>query len=287
MKVLKTIDSLKSEIENIKKSNQTIGFVPTMGYLHGGHLSLMKEARKQTDHVIASIFVNPLQFGANEDLDQYPRNFERDELLAKEAGVDILFCPEVSEMYPYEMPMSIQVHKGTDVLCGQSRPGHFDGVATVVMKLFNLVQPSKAYFGQKDAQQVAIIMNMVQAFNVPVEIVQCPTIRESDGLAQSSRNVYLSENERAEASMIYDSLKQACNAIKNGVLNRKEVIKRVKEHLENGTGEIDYVDILTYPELEIQEKLSGKVIVAVAYRYENARLIDNNIFDIEEENRHV
>lgn len=282
MKVINTISLLKEEIKTIQQKNETIGFVPTMGYLHEGHLSLIEEARKKTDKVILSIFVNPLQFGENEDLDQYPRDFKRDEQLAREAGVDLIFYPSVTEMYPSEMPMSIHVTKGVDVLCGKSRPGHFDGVATVVMKLFHIVCPTKAFFGQKDAQQVAVIVNMVEAFNIPVEIVRCPTVREEDGLAKSSRNVYLTSEERQEAPIIYQSLLRAAKAIKEGERKRTELIKLIKDHLSDGTGQIDYVDVLTYPALEVQENLSGQVIMAVAYRYKRARLIDNYIMNVEE-----
>ncbi|WP_062046843.1 pantoate--beta-alanine ligase [Bacillus sp. JCM 19034] len=282
MKVIKTIPLLKEEIKKIQQSNETIGFVPTMGYLHEGHLSLIEEARNQTNKVILSIFVNPLQFGENEDLDQYPRDFKRDEQLARLAGVDILFYPDIAEMYPSEIPMMIHVSKGVDVLCGKSRPGHFDGVATVVMKLFNIVQPTKAFFGQKDAQQVAVIINMVNAFNIPVEIVRCPTIREEDGLAKSSRNVYLTNEERKEAPIIYNSLLRASHAINEGMRKKSDVIKLIKDHLSQGNGKIDYVDVLTYPALEDKGIVSGQVIIAVAYKYKKARLIDNYIMTVKE-----
>jgi pantoate--beta-alanine ligase len=280
VKIVESIEELREEVGNVKRSGQTVGFVPTMGYLHEGHLSLIKAARKAHDKVIISIFVNPLQFGPNEDLERYPRNFERDEQLAKLAGADILFYPSVQEMYPEDMPMMIHVTKGVDVLCGSSRPGHFDGVATVVMKLFQIVQPDRAYFGQKDAQQVAIIINMVTAFNLPVEIVTCPTIREEDGLAKSSRNVYLSEQERKEASILFETLCFGANLIESGEINRERVVEEMKARLASGSGKIDYVEILKYPSLGQTEELSGRIVLALAYYYQQARLIDNYIMEV-------
>jgi pantoate--beta-alanine ligase len=250
-----------------------------MGYLHEGHISLIKAARKKHDVVIVSIFVNPLQFGPNEDLDRYPRDFKRDEQFAEKAGADLIFYPSVSEMYPKEMPMTIHVTKGVDVLCGASRPGHFDGVATVVMKLFQIVQPDEAFFGQKDAQQLAVIINMVNAFNVPVIINACPTIREEDGLAKSSRNVYLTEEERREAPILYETLTYGADLIRSREHNRTQIIKRMTERLQMGSGKLDYIDVLKYPTLEKAENLSGQCILAVAYHYKNARLIDNYIVE--------
>lgn len=183
--------------EREKLDGKSVGLVPTMGYLHEGHLSLVEAAKQECDVVVMSIFVNPLQFGPEEDFDRYPRDLERDQRLAREHGVDILFVPQAEEMYPKKPAATVKVTGITEVLCGKSRPGHFDGVATVVMKLFQLVRPRRAYFGQKDAQQVAVIHRMAEDLNVPVEIVACPIVREKDGLAMSSRNVYLTEEERA------------------------------------------------------------------------------------------
>ncbi len=281
MKIIKTIAAIREEVKQAKMTNQSIGFVPTMGYLHEGHLSLISEARKKHDLVIISIFINPLQFGPNEDFDRYPRDFVRDERLAREAGADILFYPSVTDMYPEEVPMTIHVTKGVDVLCGASRPGHFDGVATVVMKLFQLIQPNQAFFGQKDAQQVAIIMNMVRTFNVPVTIVACPTIREEDGLAKSSRNVYLTKEEREEAPFLYRTLEYGAKLIREGMLNKQQVKSEMLAQLEGGRGAVDYLDILQYPSLERVEKLSGQIILALAYQYQHARLIDNYIMNVE------
>ncbi len=279
MNIATTIKAAREEIKHARAAGKTIGFVPTMGYLHEGHLSLIAEAQKKHDFVVISIFVNPLQFGPNEDFLRYPRDIERDERLAKNAGVDLIFYPAVEEMYPAEPPMVIHVERGVDVLCGASRPGHFDGVATVVMKLFQIVQPDEAFFGQKDAQQVAIIMNMVSMFNVPLTICSCPTVREEDGLARSSRNVYLSEEERKEAPFLYKTLKYGAELIRSGVRSRDEVISAMKEKLEKGSGTIDYIDILAYPSLEKKTELSGKLILALAYHYKHARLIDNYIMN--------
>lgn len=282
MKIIETIQAVRKEVKQAKKEDKSIGFVPTMGYLHEGHLSLILEARKKHDLVIISIFVNPLQFGPNEDFERYPRDFERDERLAREAGADVIFYPSVTEMYPKETPMTIHVTKGVDVLCGASRPGHFNGVATVVMKLFQLIQPDEAFFGQKDAQQVAIIMNMVETFNVPVTIVACPTIREEDGLAKSSRNVYLTEDEREEAPFLYETLEYGAKLIRSGEKKRQTVIHEMLAKLEGGSGTVDYLDIFLYPSLEKVEELSGQIILAIAYQYKHARLIDNLIIKVDQ-----
>ncbi|WP_100372732.1 pantoate--beta-alanine ligase [Bacillus sp. FJAT-45037] len=278
MNIVKTIHDLQEKVTSFKNKDLSIGFVPTMGYLHEGHISLLKEARNNHDVVVLSIFVNPLQFGPNEDLDRYPRDFNRDEELAREAGVDLLFYPSVEEMYPGESSMIIHVKEGVDVLCGASRPGHFDGVATVVMKLLMLVQPDQAFFGQKDAQQVAIITNMVQMFNVPVKIVPVSTVREEDGLAKSSRNVYLSETERKEAPIIFQTLERAREKIKAGEHDGSVIVNFVKDELRRMTlSEIDYVELVSYPALRRVEKIEETVLLAVACKFKQARLIDNFI----------
>ncbi|WP_227936221.1 pantoate--beta-alanine ligase [Alkalihalobacillus deserti] len=279
MKVIETIAEMRQQVTLARKTGQTVGFVPTMGFLHEGHLSLIEAAREKHDLVVVSIFVNPLQFGPNEDLERYPRDFERDERLAKQAGTDIIFYPSVQEMYPEAMPMTIHVIKGVDVLCGASRPGHFDGVATVVMKLFQIIQPDKAFFGQKDAQQIAVIMNMVSAFNLPVQVIARPTIREEDGLAKSSRNVYLSEQERQEASFLYETLQIGAEIIKSGEKNRDRVLDQMKARLDKGSGQLDYLTILSFPSLNETKTLTGSIIIAIAYFYQNARLIDNYIIE--------
>lgn len=282
MQIISNIAELKETVKQYKQQGKSIGLVPTMGFLHEGHLSLIEKARKQNDLVVISIFVNPLQFGPNEDFDRYPRDFERDEALAKQAGVDIVFYPSVEEMYPTPMAMNIIVTEGVNVLCGKSRPGHFDGVATVVMKLFQIVLPDRTYFGMKDAQQVAVIEKMIRDFNLSIELVRCPTLREEDGLAKSSRNVYLSEAERAEAPAIYRSLQQGLALIVKGERSRQAVIDEVRRHLEaNIHAEIDYIEVLSYPQLVSAEQLSGEVMIAAAVKYEKARLIDNMIVNLD------
>lgn len=276
MEVLTSIEQVRQTLSPLLKEDKKIGFVPTMGYLHEGHLSLVEKAKLENDYVIISIFVNPLQFGPNEDFDRYPRDFNRDEALAKEAGVDFVFYPSVDEMYPTKMAMKVVVEEGVDVLCGQSRPGHFDGVATVVLKLFNIVNPTKAYFGMKDAQQVAVIEKLVRDFNLPLQIVACPTLREEDGLAKSSRNVNLTKEERKEAPTIYESLQLAEKLIENGEKEVETIKEAITKLLfERMSGKIDYVEILSYPELKPLSRIEGKIIIAIAYKYSKARLIDN------------
>ncbi|WP_088044125.1 pantoate--beta-alanine ligase [Bacillus sp. EAC] len=281
MKVFHTIKDLREELKQNRKNDKSIGFVPTMGYLHEGHVTLLKEARNQNDVVVLSIFVNPTQFGPNEDFDRYPRDFERDEKIALNAGVDCLFYPTVEEMYPNDLKSTMKVTKRVDVLCGEKRPGHFDGVALVVSKLFNIVQPDQAYFGLKDAQQVAVIEGLIEDYNIPVKLNAIPTVREEDGLAKSSRNIYLTENERQEAPALYRSLKNAVEQIKNGELNVKALKEGITSAITKETsGEIDYVSIFSYPQLETMESVSGKIIIALAVKFSNARLIDNIIVAI-------
>ncbi|MCD8501750.1 MAG: pantoate--beta-alanine ligase [Bacillaceae bacterium] len=276
MRTVSKINELQFQIHQVKQQGKTIGFVPTMGYLHEGHLHLIRQARKANDFVVLSIFVNPLQFGPNEDFDRYPRDFENDEKLAREAEVDLIFYPDVKEMYPTPLSSIIKVEKGVDVLCGKSRPGHFDGVATVVMKLFNLVQPNCAYFGMKDAQQVAVIETMIKDYNIPVQLVKCETLRENDGLAKSSRNVYLSKEERALAPKIYEALQYGVQLIHMGEINVSKIKQKISQFLNShAKGSLDYIDILSYPHLEDLESLEGEIIIAVAIKYSQARLIDN------------
>lgn len=273
MKIVSTVEELRSALP----TDQTIGFVPTMGYLHEGHMSLVENARRENDVVVMSIFVNPTQFGPNEDLDRYPRDFERDEKLAREAGVDVLFYPTTETMYPLDMAR-VTVRHGADVLCGASRPGHFDGVLTIVSKLFNLVQPTRAYFGLKDAQQVALIEGYVRDYFVPVEIRRCPIIREETGLAKSSRNVYLSDVETVEASRIFSALTMAREALDTGQ-QVDEVKRQLTERLnEIPNSQIDYVELVDYPTLGAVSSDSTELLLAVAIQFERARLIDNVIW---------
>jgi pantoate--beta-alanine ligase len=279
MKVITTIKELQQVIQRTKKQQNTIGFVPTMGFLHEGHCALLKQARNENDIVVLSIFVNPLQFGPTEDLDRYPRDFDQDQKVAQKIGVDYLFHPSVSEMYPYEPSVTLTVNKRTDVLCGASRPGHFDGVATVLTKLFHIVQPDKVYFGKKDAQQVAVVHGLVTDFNFPLEIITVDTVREEDGLAKSSRNVYLTAQERVQAPILYQSLQKAVEMIHDGETVPDRLISSIKDMIRTETsGEIDYVSILSYPQLEKVEQITeNDIIIAIAVKFSKARLIDNII----------
>ena len=274
-----TIAGMRSLIADAKRQGKRIGLVPTMGYLHQGHLSLVEAAKKRCDLVVMSIFVNPLQFGPNEDFERYPRDMERDRKMAQEAGVDVLFAPSVAEMYPKPPLTRISVADVSAPLCGRSRPGHFDGVAFVVMKLFQIVQPDYAFFGQKDAQQVAVVTQMAADLSVPVEIVACPIVRDPDGLAMSSRNVYLSAEERKQALVLSRGLEQAKRWIRDQV-SPDEIRERLREMIgEMPLASIDYVEILHYPELTPVAALEpGRtIIVALAVRFGKTRLIDNLI----------
>lgn len=274
---VETITKLKEKINIAKRTGKSIGFVPTMGFLHEGHIALAKKAREENDLVVMSIFVNPAQFGPNEDFDRYPRDVERDSTLAEQAGVDILFLPSVDEIYPENSGIEIQAGKQADVLCGASRPGHFNGVLKVVTKLFHMVEPTHVYFGQKDAQQLAIIESLVRDYNFPLEVRRVETIRESDGLAKSSRNVFLSEQERMEAPALNQALK---NGIKEYKIHRdaeKAIEVTIKEIEEKTSGKIDYVELLAYPNLTAPTQDDQEVILAVAVFFDKARLIDNHI----------
>ncbi|MBO8177459.1 pantoate--beta-alanine ligase [Aeribacillus pallidus] len=278
MKVITSSKEIQQFMLAERKAGKTIGFVPTMGYLHEGHLTLAEQARKDCDIVVMSIFVNPLQFGPNEDYERYPRDIERDQQLAKEVGVDYLFIPSVQEMYPYEASVQMTVTKRVNVLCGRSREGHFDGVVTVLTKLFHLIFPHKAYFGLKDAQQVAVVDGLVKDFFFPIEIVPIPTVREEDGLAKSSRNVNLTAQERKEAPALYQSLLKAKKLIEQGETRPEIIINVVRNYLSSQTsGEIDYIELYSYPSLEPIDVIEGTVIIAIAVRFSKARLIDNII----------
>lgn len=280
--MIRTVQEMQQITIELRSKGQQIGFVPTMGYLHEGHATLLRQARKENDIVILSVFVNPLQFGPNEDFDRYPRDIERDERIAKEAGVDYIFYPSVDEMYPKERTTTLEVVKRTDVLCGEKRPGHFAGVATVLLKLFNITMPNRAYFGMKDAQQVAVIEGFVTDFNVPVTIVPVEIVREEDGLARSSRNVYLSEKEREEAPHLYKSLCLAKEKIEQGQKSPEQITTFIKEYIEaNTNGTVDYADIYAYPDLTKIEHIEGRIIIAIAVKFEKARLIDNITFTVE------
>jgi len=256
--------------------DKKIALVPTMGYLHEGHMALIKEAKKHADIVAVSIFVNPLQFGPDEDYDSYPRDLKRDLGICEDQGADIVFHPEVSEMYPGEMEFKIGINTMADVLDGVKRPGHFEGVVTVIGKLFNIIQPDTAVFGQKDRQQLMIIEQFTSDFNIPVKIIGVPTEREESGLAKSSRNVNLSEAEFNEASEIYTALLNAGEQIKNGTVNTDKIMSLIKLHIEQKTsGTVDDFAIYTAHGLKSVEYIDEDVIIFIAVQFKKARLIDN------------
>ena len=276
MKLIEKIADLREEIKRFKREGKIIGFVPTMGYFHEGHLSLMDIARKRSDVLVVSIFVNPIQFGPNEDYNRYPRDLKRDLKLAEERGVDIVFHPDNREMYQENFQTYVNVEKLTKGMCGKYRPGHFRGVTTVVAKLFNIVQPDIAVFGQKDAQQAIVIKRMVRDLNFPVEIVVGPIIREHDGLAMSSRNTYLNDEERKQAPMIYKALKVAREKVKMG--NRDAA--KLKEIIESTIAtaplaRIEYVEIVDDENLEPVSEVKPGTLAAVAVWFGKTRLIDN------------
>ncbi|MGO1923224.1 MAG: pantoate--beta-alanine ligase [Jeotgalicoccus sp.] len=256
--------------------DKKIALVPTMGYLHEGHAALIKEAKQHADIVAVSIFVNPLQFGPQEDYDSYPRELERDLNICRERGVDIVFHPEVNEMYPDEMEFTLGIKTMADILDGVKRPGHFEGVITVVSKLFNIIQPDIAVFGEKDRQQLMIIERYVENFNVPVQIIGVPTKREENGLAKSSRNVNLSESEYVEAAEIHAALTNAAEQVKTGTVNTDKVKSFIKLHIEQRTsGSVDDLAIYAADSLKPVENIDQDVIIFIAVQFEKARLIDN------------
>jgi len=281
MKVVSGIAEVRRFVQEKRQEGQTIGLVPTMGYLHEGHLSLMRAAKKSTDVVVVSIFVNPTQFGAGEDFSEYPRNLERDGALVEREGVDFIFAPAVAEMYPEGCATYVEVERLTEKMCGRSRPGHFRGVATVVTKLFNIVQPDQAFFGQKDAQQVVVIKHMVRDLNIPLEIVTCPIVREGDGLALSSRNVYLNPEERRAALVLSKSLDQAREMIEQGERDPDKVVRQMKGFIEaEPLAQIDYVEINRAEDLAEIPRIEGRVLIALAVRIGKTRLIDNNLVEV-------
>lgn len=277
MKIISTVHEMQAIAEDIRK-NDLIGFVPTMGYLHEGHLALVRRARQLGNVTIASIFVNPIQFGPSEDLDKYPRDLDRDKALLEKEKTDILFFPAGTDMYPDHYSTFIDVKNIGDHLCGRNRVGHFTGVATVVAKLFNIVKPHFAVFGQKDFQQLKVIERMVKDLNMDVKIVSYPTVRESDGLAMSSRNTYLSPSERERALAINQSLKKAEKLVGDGLRNVAELKKAVTEILTSKEGvDIEYVSFCDTETLEDIDVIEKKALLAIACRVGKTRLIDNTI----------
>ncbi|NCB83563.1 MAG: pantoate--beta-alanine ligase [Bacteroidia bacterium] len=277
--IIETVKELREYLAGQRAAGKTVGLVPTMGFLHEGHLSLIREAKAENDVVVVSDFVNPTQFGPNEDFESYPRNIEQDTELALSAGADVIFYPSVSEMYPPESSTYVEVEGNiTRVLCGASRPTHFRGVTTVVNKLFNIVEPDKAYFGQKDAQQVAVLTKMVKDLHMDIELIICPIVREPDGLAMSSRNTYLSAEERKQAVILNQALKKAKNAFANGEKDVEKLTEIITDKInEMPLAVIDYVSILDFPSLKPIITIEKDALGAVAVKFGKTRLIDNEI----------
>lgn len=277
MKVVKTIKEVREIVSEWKKQGLSVGLVPTMGYLHEGHQSLIR-CSNENDRTVVSVFVNPIQFGPNEDFASYPRDLERDTKKCEEAGADLIFAPEASEMYAENFSSFVDMTGPTDELCGLRRPGHFRGVCTVVSKLFNIVTPDKAYFGQKDAQQLAVIRRMVRDLSFGIEIVGCPIVREEDGLAKSSRNTYLSADERKAAVVISKSLKAGQEMIEKGETDTAKITESITDMIESEPlAKIDYIKAVDADSIEPVDTVSGRVLFAAAVYIGKTRLIDNFI----------
>ncbi len=276
MRIIRTITAMRRVISKLRLRRNSIGFVPTMGFFHPGHVSLMKASVNRNDVTIVSLFVNPTQFGPKEDLARYPRNLKHDIQVAEAAGVDFIFAPSVAEMYPEKQLAYVDVGQIADILCGATRQGHFRGVATVVSKLLNIIQPDVMYLGQKDAQQVEVIKRMIKDLNFHVKITVCPTARERDGLAMSSRNSFLSPTERAIAPRLYQALCFAREMVADGQRDASQIIFRIKKLISDGTNvSIVYVSCVGLDRFLPVRRIEGKVLVAVAVKIGNTRLIDN------------
>lgn len=281
MRVVKSVKEVRDAVKEWKAQGLSVGFVPTMGYLHEGHESLIKKAVKDNDRVVVSIFVNPMQFGPTEDLDKYPRDLERDSKLCENAGANLIFHPEKEEMYFEDFSSYVDINGLSDELCGKSRPIHFRGVCTVVTKLFNIVNPDRAYFGEKDAQQLAIIRRFVRDLNIDIEIIGCPIIREEDGLAKSSRNTYLSKEERQAALILSQSLNLAKDAINSGERNSSVVIDIISNNIKKEPlAKIDYIEVVDSLSMKPVKTIDKSVLVAIAVYIGKTRLIDNFTFNI-------
>ncbi|NUF26946.1 pantoate--beta-alanine ligase [Gilliamella bombicola] len=279
MNVVTTIGQVREQVKAWRQAGYSIGLVPTMGYLHEGHQSLMAAAKKDNQKVIVTIFVNPIQFGPSEDLASYPRDLERDKIACEKMGVDLIFCPTASEMYDANFNSYVDVNGLTDALCGKRRPGHFKGVCTVVTKLFNITQPDRAYFGQKDAQQLAVIKRMVSDLNFDIEIIGCPIVREADGLAKSSRNSYLSECERSAAVCLYQAIECANAMIKQGEKSVTVITKAMHNLIVNQPlAKIDYIEFVDLASLTSVDRLEQDSLCALAVYIGKTRLIDNFIY---------
>jgi pantoate--beta-alanine ligase len=280
MEIAETIESVRSFVKAARNEGKKVGFVPTMGALHIGHISLIEAAVKDCDFVVVSIFVNPTQFGPGEDFEKYPRPLEADLEICRKAGVDVVFAPTPEQIYPGKNLTWVNVKKLTEPLCGRSRPGHFLGVTTVCAKLFNIVIPDVAYFGQKDAQQAIVIKRMVADLNMPLKIVICPTIREPSGLAVSSRNQYLTEQHKKDATNIYKSLQKCQAMIDEGLTDTEQIIIEMRKILQQVSSiEIEYISIVNAETLEDIDEVSGKILAAIAVKIGTARLIDNILVD--------
>jgi pantoate--beta-alanine ligase len=276
MKVIRTIDALRAELDAARVTGARVGFVPTMGFLHEGHMSLVRTARSADDVVLVSIFVNPLQFGPSEDLAAYPRDFPRDCAMLEAEGVDLVFVPSAEEMYPEPSPVRVSAGPLGEVLCGRTRPGHFDGVATVVAKLFNIAGRCRAYFGRKDAQQLVVIRRLAQTLDFPVEVVGCETVREPDGLAMSSRNTYLDAAERKAAAVLKQALDTAAANIATGDRDASKAARLMAETIEaEPLARLDYAAAVDPDTLTDRDVIEGPVLLAVAAWVGKARLIDN------------
>ncbi len=283
MDTIKEIDILRSRLKIAVRNGLSVGLVPTMGYLHEGHQSLIKRARKENDLVVVSLFVNPTQFAPGEDLDSYPKDLEKDAWLCESEGADILFAPDADEMYHKDYGTFVEVTgEMTKGLCGKARPTHFRGVTSVVSKLFNIVSPDRAYFGQKDAQQVAVIKRMVRDLNFGLEIVVCPIVREADGLAKSSRNIYLTKEERKAALVLNKSLKEAKALVLSGERDGGKIKLMIEDKISKEfLAEIDYVEVVDADTVEPVDIIKGNVLIALAVRFGKARLIDNMSLEVE------
>jgi len=280
MEIVRNINRMKEAVKELRLQGKTLGLVPTMGYLHEGHLSLVRASLGETDATVVSIFVNPTQFGPGEDFREYPRDWNRDAALLEELGTDYLFYPGQEEMYPAGYRTYIEVHSLQDKLCGRSRPGHFRGVCTVVLKLFSIVQPDTAYFGQKDAQQTIILKRMAKDLNLDVRIEVLPIVREDDGLALSSRNVYLNAEQRRAALCLHMSLKEAENMIAQGERQTASLIRRMEKIIQaEPLAQIDYVDIVDTESLDSSLEIREGTLIAVAVRIGKVRLIDNLLIE--------
>ena len=280
MEIIRSPAEMTAWANKVLVAGQTIGLVPTMGFFHEGHLRLMRKAREKAERTVVSLFVNPIQFGANEDLGRYPRDFSRDCQLAQEQGVDVLFAPESHDMYPAEASTRVVVSGLTDILCGRSRPGHFAGVTTVVAKLFHIIKPHCAVFGRKDFQQLAVIKRMVADLNWDVEIIGHPIVREPDGLAMSSRNTYLSTPERQAALCLFRAIGHARRRVRTGPVEAEVLLREVEELLQQEAVAIEYVSLVDHATLRPQAVLRKGAVLAMAIKVGATRLIDNdNLFD--------